>query len=1819
MSSGKRIYALLFMVFGFSVVANVYGQDAIKPHHEYQRRVKAAEQIGPLKSDLFGDTISLYDQQTTFQHVDIDLPGNDSLPVRLGRLLKVDTEPKIGTPPKVYAGIGDWDIDVPYITGVFDSAYGWNSSSGGQAPRCSTNFYPKTDPPFDIQDIWSGYSVHVPGRGTSNLMGHPNASHRPSDGQTRLWLTREFDSFSCTPMVSGYPGEGFVMLTTEGVKYTFNIGTTRYAGSMGRNSTLAVKRPRIQVYLLASRIEDRFGNYVDYTYDGNGHPTQIASSDGRSITLAYTDGRLTSAIAHGRQWNYEYVENRLSRVVLPDQSAWAFTYQSDMRVFYGPWDGAGCDAPPLPVKEFGLTLAHPSGAIGVFNFALQRHFRSGVPQMSCVVEASSEPLAPATSSLAIPNYFDTFSLVSKEISGPGLPLPSRWEYAEFSEDMPLWSGQVTPCMDCPPSKLVVQSLPDGSKINETYGIVYALNEGKLLKTQILSGSNEVLNTETLSYVSDAEIASQPFPNYYGSNYGSEDDSLIKIRPLRSRTISRQGVNFTWQANTFDTFARPVSITKASTLPGSPSRVDVTTYADNSSKWVLGQIQQIKNVGASPNVVLSRTEYDPATALPLRSYGPDTVANGGILQQTVTYNANGTIATIKDGNNNVIQLSDWYRGIPKQVQFPSTAEAPSGASQSVVVNPSGWITSVTDMNGYSTSYGYDAMGRISSVTYPAADSTSWNTTTQLFEKVVSAEYGIAAGHWRQTISTGNARKINYFDAQWRPLVTREFDVANEASTKRFQRFTYDHDGRVTFASYPGTSDALSTGVWTIYDALGRTTSVSQDSEQGLLTSTTLYEDGFTTLSTNPRNVSSTTSFLAYDQPTTELPLVISQSGASTQIARDPFGKPTSITRAGDGLSVVRSYVYDQYQRLCKTIEPESDATVMSYDNAGNVVWTASGQNYPSTTTCNTTDVAPDQRIVRSYDGHNRLSSLGFPDGNGNQNWTYTKDGLPATVTTFNELGTSSVSNSYVYNKRRMLTGESLVVGMNTWNMGTTYNGNGHVASMTLPGVGPVDFAPNALGQPTQAGSYAGNASYYPNGAIKQFTYGNGITHYLTQNSRVLPQRSWDTAGAAAVHDNSLSYDRAGNVAAILDGLPSARGSRSMVYDNLDRLTRTDSAMFGVAEYGYNALDDLVTTKVTGGSSPRDHVYVYDTKRRLSNVTNAVGGASVVGLSYDDRGNLKNKNGVLHNFDYGNRLRSVSNAETYQYDSYGRRVKAVRPAASIYSFYDQAGVLRFQRDEPAGKSVGYVHLGGSLVARVTDPIPLSFPTLTAPGYSPSGNYTASWSSVSLATRYEFEERVGTGAWALIQGTAAVSRAFSGKAANSYGYRVRGCSAVACGNWSAEATVMVELAPATAPSLSVPTTGLNGGYTVSWGSVAAASSYTLQQSFNGGGWTDAFTGAAFSKVFSGQSAGSYSYTVKACNPAGCGPASSVGPMSVINPPTSAPALSVPASSYSGSYSVGWSGVTSATRYELVEQVNGGGWTLVLNADQASMSFSGKYAASWGYQVRACNAAGCGPYSPTGEVRVTLPPASAPGLTAPAANYTGSFVVSWNAVGASTYYELQEQLNGGAWNLAQSSLTMSKTVAVGGAGLWGYRVRACNVAGCSGYSGTGTTQVVFPPGASPALSVPATSPSGLYSISWGGVASATTYELQEQVGGGAWTTVVSAAATSYSPVAKPNGTYGYRVRACNAAGCSAYSATQSIVVQLLTPGVPTGLTVTQQSATNCRIKWNAVSGATNYMVDLAGTLETRPGTQYLWDGLCPYPIRVAACNSYGCSAWAQ
>ncbi|MGD9583955.1 MAG: hypothetical protein AB7V26_09880 [Lysobacterales bacterium] len=199
--------------------------------------------------------------------------------------------------------------------------------------------------------------------------------------------------------------------------------------------------------------------------------------------------------------------------------------------------------------------------------------------------------------------------------------------------------------------------------------------------------------------------------------------------------------------------------------------------------------------------------------------------------------------------------------------------------------------------------------------------------------------------------------------------------------------------------------------------------------------------------------------------------------------------------------------------CKRIEPESGATVFAYDAAGNLAWSAEGQNLPSTSSCDRASVPASARIVTSYDARNRPTLTDYPGTTPDISRTYFTDGAPRTIASAGNTWTNA------YNKRRLLTSEVLALDGVNYGISHGYNGNGHPASIGYPDGATLNYFPNGLGQPTVVGGYASNIRYYPNGAIQSFVYGNGITHTMTQNARRLPAQSRDAGPGGVVLDDS----------------------------------------------------------------------------------------------------------------------------------------------------------------------------------------------------------------------------------------------------------------------------------------------------------------------------------------------------------------------------------------------------------------------------------------------------------------------------------------------------------------------------------------------------------------------------------------------------------------------------------------------------------------------------------------------------------------------------
>ncbi len=1963
--TGRRFRLYISFLLGcfFSLAAHAQ-YDGLDPYEDFGKRLNASQQVAPLTSAYFGDSVSLYSGATSFVVTDVSVPGN-ALPVEIGRSLAV-VDRRLD-PGSWLGGFGDWDLDLPYVTGTFLAQHGWqlDSNSNYSYARCSDTVHvPNTEASVPggssvpYQQVWDGNRLHVPGGGDQELLVN-NQSAAPAYGkrQTYPWVTTGNYVFSCiASTANGLPGEGFVATSPAGIRYTFNWAVTRQTTPIAfqYDPTLKpAKVPRSNVYLLPTRVEDRFGNWVDYTYSGD-HLTQIVASDGRAINLTWSGETITQVTSAAGTWRYTYVTDsvgmvHLSSVTLPDQSRWVYTIAAGSLITVKhawPDDSVTssqhCQIDPEPnTGSFTYVVDAPSGARATYQFDYTRHLRNYVPY-SC---HDFQPLHNYPEAF---DFFDNFALQSKEITGAGLTTQT-WTYTWFgfsaaTDGYYTASSTYSPgqpyeptgdCSSCQPSISVAVRGPDQTT-RYTFGVQYARNEGQLLATEIEGLDGSIYQSTSNTFMSDVQAQSAPFANIAGTsllpNYVNPMGN--RQRPVVRTDIVQSGDTFTHLTEAFNAFVQPTQIKRFSSIAGQPSSEEAFTYLNDLSHWMLGVETQVDNLTTGETV--RKDVYDLADVTLAQRY------RFGQLQKSYAFAADGTLSSFTDGNGHTTQLGAYKRGLPQSISYPD------GTSQHLVIDDAGQISSLTDQAGNTTSYAYDGVGRVTQITYPTGDSVAWAPKVFTYAYVTAAERGIGANHWRRTVSHGNAQSVTYFDAELRPILSDSY-ISTDGTSHTTARTDYDWRGQKTFVSYPQAGALnltdLTTGTTTQYDALGRAIQTLQSSELGTLTSSTAYLSGARMQVTDPKSKVTTTTYQVFDQPSYDaVTLVQAPDGINQAIARDVYGNPTAIRQYGsyNGLTkdLTKYLYYDSYHRLCRTAEPESGSTVMAYDAANNVAWTADGLSI-SGTDCGQTSVADAAKTTRTYDAMNRVLTLVPPAGT--QSTQYTYDALGNVKTAVSGVSTWSASR----NALGLVTGEGLqVTGQSAWGLGYGYDANGSLSSITYPDGTAVAYAPDALGRPTQAGGYATGVTYFSNGEVSAFTFGNGALYVAQQNSRQLLRNFSYAKGTTLNVSEDYVYDANANITNVND-LAGGPRTKSFTYDDLNRLTSaTATNLWGTESYSYDSLNNIASR--TGGSTTV--TYSYNGLNQLAGLSDGTS------FAYDPRGNAISKNGVALAFDAKNQLQNVGGSVAYAYDASGRRVsKTPTSGGATYYFYSQAGQLMYQWEPGSAKATDYVYLGKRMLARnetyntqvtgnidgvtvdgsgnatingwacsthlnqsigvevfaggasgaggvrittatasvASEPavasacqasgsnyrfkVPLtdamrsqyggqvlymygdspvgvgnlvlarsgSFtmpvarvggaPTITSPTTGSSnttGAYTVAWSAVSGATSYTLQEQVNGGSWSTVQASDATSLAVSSKGNGTYGYQVQACNSSGCSAWSTVVSTTVLLQPPAPGTITVPATS-SGSIGVSWAASGTATSYTLQQSLNGGAWSNAYSGSGTGATVSEGATGSYTFQVQACNASGCSGWKGSAAVAVTIPPASAPPISAPSSNNTGSYTVSWTGVSGATSYTLQEQVNGGGWTTVQSSGGGAWGATGHGNGTYGYHVQACNAGGCGPWSGTVNVVVLLPPPAPGSITVPATS-SGNIGVSWAASSTATSYTLQQSLNGGGWSTVYSGGATSATLGVGTTGSYTYQVQACNGGGCSGWTGSSAVSVTIPPASAPTLTLPGSSTTGSYTVSWTGVSGATSYTLQEQVNGGGWTTIQSNSATSIGISGKGNGTYGYQVQACNIGGCSGWSAVGATSV-LFAPATPSDLVSTLYVITDPNIRpprryqleasWSAVPWASSY--DLYNcqssgacgtrTLTTNSAPPQLVGGTTT-SVKVRACNATGCSAWS-
>jgi YD repeat-containing protein len=1661
-SKNRRALLIRRAAYAFCVLATLAGASAFSQDREIfadgDTQLLGTDHAGPLGPAFFGDHTDMYSGATTFLVTDVILPGNSGLSVALRRSLRAYDDGIANALP----AFPSWtNFEVPYLSGIYkngpDADAGWRSAYLHTASplRCSiTGGAPEVtqtagkDDTWEDFEYWRGNHLYLPGgRQEPMLVVTPSDPSNPTSGGPYYWVTKSNWQFSClSTTANAAGGEGFLGVAPNGAKYFFNwLVNWREAPRLTKESFIGgpTMLSRSEFRMLVTRIEDRFGNWVNYGYSGK-NLTSISSNDGRQLTLTYdTSGtRLASATDGTRTWTYSYATG--VQVTHPDGQVWSASLS-------GPGiprtDGSCAQEPIRYSGEYTVTIQERTGAIGSFNFRPLRRGLAYVPKPLGVCPSPSK-------------FLDGISLYNKTISGPGLTA-SSWSVI-YGPANACYSGQTAECTAASPTTRIVDVLgPQSTFTRFTFGNRYRDTDGMLLQVQTGTSAAAIARNEQLTWttIPARGIAS-------GGGY------LATIQRLPAgRTLTLDGATYSTTLSNYDEYNAPRTIVESG--PNGGSRTTQITYDNNKAAWVLGQIAASAAAGDS----LSQTFFPNGNV--------QSATRNGVTVQ-FTYHPDGNIASITYPRGLTHSYSNYKRRVPQLEQQPE------GITITRVVNDQGYVTSQTDGEGHTTGYGYDVMGQVNAIDFPIGnDATVVRTALST------------------TFTRGPFSSVVSYDGLRRATRVSSSGIATG--------FEYDAYNRATFRSNPG--DSIGTRVE--YDVLGRPKKVTNP--DGTFSSYA-YGAGSVT-STDERGRNTTRTFRAYGDPDTQLLMSTTTpvAAANVSITRLANGLIDTVTQSG----FTRDFDYDSRNYLQSETNPETGVTTYVRDDAGNVTRKTIGG----------------LQTAYTYDGQNRLQTITYPDATPAVTVTYSK-------TNRLKSGTSSLASRVLtYDENDNLRTESLTVDGNTLAATYGYTANDQLSSITYPVSGrTVNYSPDALGRPTQVSGYVSSITYWGNGLLRDVTYSNGLVNHYDKNERLLTSALQARRGSTYYLNSSYDYDDVGNLLSVSDPIEPAL-NRSLDYDGIDRVT-TANGPWGTGSITYDGAGNIRSQSL--GSFGL--TYFYDAQNRLQSVA----GSRNQTFSYDAQGNVAAAGSSTFVYNAASTLTCAlcSSAQpiNYAYDALNQRVKVTKAGVTTYEFYSSGGdLLVSYTASQANKLIEYIYLDGKRIAqRVSDtapatsitPIATSLPTNASGGISlgvnlggsaPTGTVTFSRAGTALGTAYVASNQASVEVLGLAAGPHTITATYSGDANNS-------------GNSLAYGITVIDTVPS---SISVPASSSSGSYTISWGTAGGTvTAYQLYEATNTSftGQISAYSGTGTSVALTGRGNGTYYYRVRACNGAACSAyRTGANAITVTLPPGVPASLTTPPTSATGSYSVSWSAASGTlTAYELYEANNAAftGQVKVYTGASTTAALSGRGDGVYYYRVRACNGSVCSGYQPgANATTVTLPPGVPTSIAVPSTSTTGSYFISWGASsGAVTAYELYEATNSG---FTGQALVYSGTATSAGLsgrtdGSYYYRVRACNGSGCSGYrTGANAISVTLPPGIPGSISVPSSSPNGSYTISWGGASGAvSTYQLYEATNSGfsGETLVYNAAGLSAGFTSKPNGTYYYRVRACNASGCSGF-----------------------------------------------------------------------------------
>ena len=695
------------------------------------------------------------------------------------------------------------------------------------------------------------------------------------------------------------------------------------------------------------------------------------------------------------------------------------------------------------------------------------------------------------------------------------------------------------------------------------------------------------------------------------------------------------------------------------------------------------------------------QYEPGKFLLTTKYGLKYYFDDPGHQKLtkITDPNNNTIELTYDGNGHPIQIQDqsqrfvilnWTNDLLQHIQDNNFSEARQILFD---YNVEGQLIKATDPMGGEMQYSYDSVFLIQML----------NERNDYLD----INYD-ELGRVKELISCVSTLKLQYSTEQNRTYAIEENDSGNRMTT-----FVYDETGKLQskvgsccgFNTQYGYDDDINTNQLT--DANGNQYTANNDESGNALLTTDPQSNtqGFQfgnlnrlTAYTDKNGNASTFSYdgagnlLAVNQP----------MNITLNFGYDDVGNMTNLT---DGNNNLTSLEYNGNNDVVEIIYPITEIVEnFEYDNAGNMTKNTDGNdnsvNYEYDKLNRLTKVWDDlgnevnfsfdaaSNLTSETDANNNLKEFGYDPSHrlervktpaGETFYKYdASDNLIAII------DANGHESSFKYNVRNLLIEETDAEGNTTFY---DYDGNGNVISKQDANGDLTAYRYDALNRLIEK-SYKGNTDTYNydangnlvycanNGIAFNYTYDalNRITSKTVLNWNQTIEYEYDNAG-----NRTLMKDETGETIYTYDqnnrltSITNPKGEvTAFVYDLGSRLIEQHQHNNTITYYIYDAANRLLSleNKRTDGSIISGYAYEYDGNGNRTKITENDGtiwaytydgdnrlissqknGIDIQEYQFDSVGNRLQLNEINYVYDDADRIQSVENGASYQFDKNG----------------------------------------------------------------------------------------------------------------------------------------------------------------------------------------------------------------------------------------------------------------------------------------------------------------------------------------------------------------------------------------------------------------------------------------------------------------------------------------------------------------------------------------------------------------------------------------